>query len=374
MKIVQYLHTTTAGHRHYVMALAEALAHLQDVVVLTAKNAPPSASVRQLAVLRNPDPAKFGLGRIMDRLACYWVQPGEFESAATTEIESQGFDICHFQQLPSVFPSRIVARAHKLGYRTVITIHNVSPHETSGFFTRRKQLAARRAWRRADLVLLHSAALIDELVATAKVSRSKIAVVRHPIWDADGDPNAEHMDGYLFFGHLREGKGLPLFLQALSLLDNPKASIVGSGSAATVEEVRRQLKNLHLSNCTFDPRFVTDDQIPAIFAQHRVLVAPYTHFAAQSGVTHLAATYGLAIVVTAVGALPDLVNDYGFGEVADPEVASVADAMSKAHAKAREGHYELGLARARADLSCDTIAEDLVKLYEDCSKLERRNA
>jgi glycosyltransferase involved in cell wall biosynthesis len=374
MKIIQYFHTTDSGHRKYVMALAEALSRVQDVVVLTAKNAPKSASVRQLAVLEGPDPAKLGFARIVDRLACYWRQPGEFEAAAKMEIESPGSDVCHFQQLPSVLPSRILARAAKLGYLTVITIHNVSPHETSGFFTRRRQLGAIRAWRHADLLLLHSASLIDELVETAKVPRSKIAVVRHPIWDADSDTAAEHLDGYLFFGHLREGKGLPLFIQALALLDNPKASIVGSGTAAMVEEVRRRLKDLHLSNCTFDPRFVADDQVPAIFAQHRVLVAPYTHFAAQSGVTHLAATYGLATVVTAVGALPDLVHDYGVGEVADPEAASVADAMSKAHAKARAGDYELGLAQARGDLSCDAIAENLVKLYEGCSKVERRNA
>ena len=373
MKIIQYLHTTDGGHRKYVFSLAEALARLQDVVVLTATDAPESTSVRQLAVLRSPDPARHGFSRIVDRLRVYWSQPADFEAAVRTELESPGIDVCHFQQLPSLFPTRIVTRARKMGYVTVITIHNVSPHETSGFIARWKHVEAMRAWHSADLLLLHSASLVDELVETAKVPRSKIAVVRHPIWDADIDTKAESPEGYLFFGHLREGKGLPLFIQALSLLGNPKASIVGSGSEGTVQEVRQQLESLHLTNCTFDPRFVSDDQVPAIFAQHRVLVAPYTHFAAQSGVTHLGATYGLATVVTAVGALPDLVQEYGVGEVAEPEAACIAEAMSKAHARACAGDYELGLDRARADLSCDTIARNLVKLYESCSKVTRRN-
>jgi glycosyltransferase involved in cell wall biosynthesis len=374
VKIIQYLHTTDAGHRRYVLDLAEALAGTEDVVVLTARNAPQSTSVRQLNVLREPDPSKRGLARIVDRLRVYWDQPQEFETAAQKEVEYPGFNICHFQQLPSLFPYRIVGRARRAGYLTVITIHNVSPHETSGFITKRKQMGAMRAWRSADLVLVHSANLVNELVETAQVSSAKIAVVRHPIWGADSDAEeGGNPEGFLFFGHLREGKGLPGFIEALALLGNPKASIIGSGTERAVEEVRRQLENFHLTNCTFDPRFVSDAQVPAIFAQHRVLVAPYTHFAAQSGVTHLAATYGLATVVTAVGALPDLVCEYGVGEVAEPDARSLASAMSKAHSKACEGDYESGLARAREELSSDNIAKTLIQLYENYSLSEARN-
>jgi glycosyltransferase involved in cell wall biosynthesis len=374
VKIIQYLHTTDAGHRKYVIDLAEALDRIEDAVLLTARNAPDSTSVRQLAVLSAPDPSKLGWRRIVDRLRVYWGQPREFAVAAQKEIEWPGVDICHFQELPSLFPSRIVSRARKMGYLTVITIHNVCPHETSGFITRAKQHGALRAWREVDLLLVHSTNLVDALVETAKVPRSRIAVVRHPIWSADIDTKEGNPEGYLFFGHLREGKGLHLFIQALALLRNPRASIVGSGTAGTVEEVRRQLDKLSLTNCTFDPRFVSDDQVPAIFARHRVLVAPYTHFAAQSGVTHLAAAYGLATVVTPVGALPDLVHAYGVGEVAEPEAGSIASAMSKAHAKALAGEYEIGLTRARADLSSEAISEELVRLYEGCSKAERSSA
>ena len=373
MKVIQALHTTTGGHRRYVMELAEALGRTEDVVVITGTNAPESQSVRQLAVLTSPDPLKRALGRVVNRLRVYWGQPREFETAARPEIESPGIDICHFQELPSLFPSRIVSRARKAGFLAVITIHNVSPHETSGFISRWRQIGLVRAWRTADLLLVHSESLVDELVKTAKVHPSKIAVARHPIWPADQVTEGENPASYLFFGHLREGKGLPEFIKALALLGNPRASIVGSGTPESIEEVRLQLSSLHLTNCTFDPRFVSDAQVPRIFAEHRVLVAPYTHFVAQSGVTHLAATYGLATVVTAVGALPDLVNQFGVGEVAEPGAASLAAAMKEADAKACKGAYDAGLARARADLSTDAIAQRLVQLYQRCSESERRS-
>jgi glycosyltransferase involved in cell wall biosynthesis len=373
VKILQYLHTSTGGHRRYVMELAEALARLEDVVIVAAKIAPESTSVRQRAVLNSPDHTKRGWSRIVDRLRVYLGQPHEFEAAARAEIESPGTDICHFQQLPSLFPSRIVSRARRTGFRTVITVHNVTPHETSGFISKCRQAGLTRAWRAADLLLVHSGSLVNELVETANVDPSKIAVVRHPIWPADGVTENRDGEGYLFFGHLREGKGLPKFIDALALLGDPRASIVGSGTPLAVEEVGRHLARLHLINCSFDPRFVSDAEVPAIFAQHRILVAPYTHFAAQSGVTHLAATYGLATVVTAVGALPDLVQEYGIGEIGEPEAASLAAAMSRAHARASVGGYEERLSRARAELSSDAIARTVIRLYRDCSESERRS-
>jgi glycosyltransferase involved in cell wall biosynthesis len=371
MKIIQYLHTTTGGHRQYAMALAEALACHEDVIVLTARNAPESRSVKQLAVLTPPDLSKRALGRVLDRLLVYWAQPREFEIAARGEIESPGIDVCHFQELPSLFPSRIISRARKIGYLTVVTVHNVTPHETTGFIEKWKQIGLVRAWRRADLLLVHSKNLVEELAETAHVAASKIAVVPHPIWKAAESAATREPEGYLFFGQLREGKGLPEFIEALALLGNPHASIIGSGTAQAVQEVRAQLDRLHLDNCAFDPRFVPDADVPTIFRDHRVLVAPYRHFAAQSGVTHLAATYGLATVVTAVGALPELVYEYGVGEVAGFDTASLAAAMQRTYTKACAGDYTLGLARARTDLSTGAVAQKLVQRYVEFSGIKK---
>lgn len=373
MKIIQYLHTTTGGHRRYVMELAEALARTEDVVVITAKSAPQPDYVRQLAVLNAPDPSKRRLGRIVDRLRVYWAQPRDFANALRLETHSTGIDVCHFQELPSLFPSRIVSRARKSGYLTVITVHNVSPHETSGFIAKRRQAGLVHAWRGADLLLVHSRSLVNELVEIAHVPPSKVAVARHPIWAAEAATVEVKTDGYLFFGHLREGKGVPEFIKALALLGNPRASIVGSGTTSEIEKIRGQLDSLQLTNCTYDPRFVSDAEVPTLFASHRVLVAPYTHFAAQSGVTHLAATHGLATVVTRVGALSDLVEEYEIGEIAGAETGSLAAAMAKADARACADEYQPGFVRARAELSPPAIAQELVRLYECRSESERED-
>ena len=363
MKIIQYLHTKVGGHRRYVMELAEALQALEDVVVITAHGAPDSRIVRQLDVIKAPDLSKLGARRILDRIWVYLGQPRAFERAALAELKCAGSDVCHFQELPSLFPSRIVRAARRAGYRTVITIHNVSPHETSGVVSLLMQSARIRAWRSADLLIVHSDNLSEELIRTARVSPGKITVVHHPIWAAGRLLRVEHPSGYLFFGHLREAKGLPLFIEALGLLGNPRASIVGSGSDQVLEAVRTQLAALKLTNCTFTPGFANDADVPKIFSQHSVLVAPYLHFQAQSGVTHLAAAHGLATVVTAVGGLPDLVREYGIGEIASPEPASLAAAMLKAHDKASRGEYDSGFARSRLELAPGAVARQLVDAY-----------
>ena len=50
-------------------------------------------------------------------------------------------------------------------------------------------------------------------------------------------------------------------------------------------------------------------EVEAFFVASDVVVLPYTHFDAQSGVGTLALSFGKPLVVTAVGGLPELAGD-----------------------------------------------------------------
>jgi glycosyltransferase involved in cell wall biosynthesis len=56
-------------------------------------------------------------------------------------------------------------------------------------------------------------------------------------------------------------------------------------------------------------RFIPEAEVEAFFAASDVVVLPYTHFDAQSGVGTLALFFEKALVVTSVGALPELTGD-----------------------------------------------------------------
>ncbi|MGI9192770.1 MAG: glycosyltransferase, partial [Chitinophagaceae bacterium] len=68
--------------------------------------------------------------------------------------------------------------------------------------------------------------------------------------------------------------------------------------------------------------FIPDSKVRYYFSVADRVVQPYIH-ATQSGVTPLAYHFNVPMLVTRVGALPDLVPP-GVGEVAEPKPESIA--------------------------------------------------
>jgi glycosyltransferase involved in cell wall biosynthesis len=63
-------------------------------------------------------------------------------------------------------------------------------------------------------------------------------------------------------------------------------------------------------------RFIPEAEVASLFGQATLAVLPYTDFHAQSGVVHLAASYGVPSIVTDVGALGEFVRANRVGLVA----------------------------------------------------------
>lgn len=369
MNVAFYLHTGQGGHVDYAFELAKAVTQLADCVVVTSRGshyAQHAGNVRVIEGVTPIDPGALGVRRVINRLWSYGRQPKELKRALRAVRRADRSNICHLQELPTLFPGRMIRAVRRAGFLSVLTVHNVTPHE----FTHIDMLSRRsllKAYRETDRLLVHSEALRVELLKAKGLKPSRVGVVPHPVWPAT-QPETVDRDAakstFLFFGHLRANKGIELFLQALALLGDPRATIRGSGSAEMVSFIRCRITQLGLQQCDFAPGFVPKEEVPSLFDRHLVLVAPYTHFDAQSGITHLAVTYRKASVVTNVGALGDLVMKYGVGEVADePDPLSLASAMERAWSRSARGCYDEALERAGTELAPGPIAHLLLNEY-----------
>lgn len=362
-----YLHTRGGGHRAYVLELADPLSGLMDCAVITTEHGDSSTGVRLVEGISAIDTSLGGLRRVGDRIVTYLRQPSDLRRVLEAESTSEDIDICHLQELPSILPSRLVRAARDAGYVVVVTVHNVTPH-TRTAQDRLRFAGEKRAWAKADRCITHSEALGRQLVAMTGIPTARVGVVPHPIWPAKVGTATGPKSDFLFFGHLRPNKGLDSMLEALSALGDPSATIRGSGSKKMIERIQGSIRRLRLSNCDFRPGFVPEPDIPQLFASHKVLVCPYTHFDAQSGVTHLAASYSLPTVVTKKGALADLNETYGLGEVVDADTStSLAAAMARAAERSGCDYYTKRFERAQRELSPRAVAELLVKEYEIAS-------
>jgi glycosyltransferase involved in cell wall biosynthesis len=306
----------------------------------------------RLAGRRGPD----ATGRMAVKLAEHVPQMLGYRRAARRA------DVVHFQWL-TVQPLDV----HLLprGRPLVLTAHDVIPREP-----RPGQIAAtRRLVQRMDRVVVHSRHGAARLQHELGLAEEKIRVIPHGAFDhltvgrddSKLPPELDGTDGpvVLFFGLLRPYKGIDVLLEAFRSVEGASLWIAGMP--------RMPLEPLRAAagpNVRFVPRFVGDDEIPALFRRADIVVLPYRQID-QSGVLYTALAFGKPMVLSRVGGFPELGDVARLVEPGDPAelaaalqelVSDPAERERLAGAAAHAAHHEYGW---------DDIARRHVDLYED---------
>jgi len=138
----------------------------------------------------------------------------------------------------------------------------------------------------------------------------------------------------LFFGLVRDYKGLDLLLDAWALLKRSGRTrgrrLIVAGEFYTAKEpYLKQIAGSGLSDeVILHDRFIPDDEVRYYFSAADFVVQPYKT-ATQSGVTQIAYQFCTPMVVTRVGGLPEIVPDGRVGYVCEPTAEGVADAVER---------------------------------------------
>ncbi len=134
----------------------------------------------------------------------------------------------------------------------------------------------------------------------------------------------------LFFGFIRKYKGLDLLLEAMNdeRIRAKNLKLIIAGEFYEEREVYDQLIATYaLQDCVkLFTEFIPNDEVRYYFSAVDVVVQPYKS-ATQSGITQIAYHFEKPMIVTRVGGLPEVVPDGKVGYVAEPEAASIADAI-----------------------------------------------
>ena len=250
------------------------------------------------------------------------------------------------------------ALARDAGPPALFICHNVIEHETSGL----KSWLSSRVLRRGDYFLTHSVWDRTNLLNWIGPDRGdRVKMSPHPVYD---HLDAEEMDPagararlgvncekvLLFFGFIREYKGLRYLLQSLPLiLDRfPIHLLVAGESWEDVRPYRELVERLHLQErVTMHTRYVPDEMVPTYFAASDLVVVPYTS-ATQSGIVQLAHGFRKPVVVGNVGGIPEAVEQGRTGYLVPPRnPEAIAEAVihffSSGGASTMPGHIEARL-------------------------------
>ncbi|MDZ7744505.1 MAG: glycosyltransferase [Candidatus Saccharibacteria bacterium] len=261
--------------------------------------------------------------------------------------------------------------------KIIITIHNVKPHE-QGFI---KNLANKIIFALGDKFIVHTKQNKKELTKSFKIPASKVTVISHgvlmpdvPIRDTTKKQArkqlgiADNKKVLLFFGIIRDYKGLDVLLSALAEVKKqvPEVLLLIAGKPWEGWSKYQRIidKNNLQDTVKTDLRFIPEEDIEMYFAATDLVVLPYKHFDAQSGAGSLALPFGKAMLVTDNGGLSELVKD----EAAVVEPNSKKDLSKKIVSVLNDSELRKKLDKDSLDLakqlSWDEIAKETRKLYK----------
>ena len=121
----------------------------------------------------------------------------------------------------------------------------------------------------------------------------------------------------LFFGLIRQYKGLDILLEAFKGLDDSYQLIVAGEPYGSFDQYQDIIdKSGCADRIKLFPQYIKDSEVKKYFSAADVTVLPYRS-ATQSGISSVSYHFEVPMIVTSVGGLKETIGDRGTGLVAD---------------------------------------------------------
>ncbi len=257
-----------------------------------------------------------------------------------------------------------IARRHK-GTKIIALVDNMLPHEKRPG----DKLFAKYLVGSADGFLTMSQSVLDD-IAIFDQKKPRICCP-HPLYDNYGkitsreealkhlelDPSFRYL---LFFGFIRNYKGLDLLLEALAKVPFDQFPVKLLIAGEFYGDEPRYLNLINQLNL-FDRVILYDDYIPEeqvslFFGAADMLVLPYRS-ATQSGVTQIGYLFDTPMLVTRVGGLPEIVPDGKAGYVVDPNSEAITNAIKDFFSNDRLSFFEENVRKEKKRFSWENLTK-----------------
>ena len=169
----------------------------------------------------------------------------------------------------------------------------------------------------------------------------------------------------LFFGLIRDYKGLDLLLKAFKLFDHKKYGVkllVAGEYYANEAEYQQLIKELDLENeVIVKNEFIKDEEVGYYFSAAEIIAQPYKS-ATQSGVTQIAYHFETPMLVTNVGGLPEMVPHEKVGYVVERDPKAIELALSDYFEKHRTAEFQANFEAEKDKFTWDKMALKVIEL------------
>lgn len=241
------------------------------------------------------------------------------------KISQSDIDIVHIQwaMLPYL-DNRFVQSIQKLGIPVVLTIHDVNPLFNMGSSKNINQL-----YQQVDAIVVHNKTAAADLIKLyPETAKSKISIIPHGPLQAEDIPEEKTIsdaraaldipidaDTVCFFGEIKHYKGLDYLLKSCLELKKTKPNLflLIAGKPGDESDIP-DLSALDDAEIAYkaDIGFIANEDVWKYYLAADIIALPYRQIS-QSGVLFSALAHQRYVICSAVGALPEILDEVGGG-------------------------------------------------------------
>jgi len=256
--------------------------------------------------------------------------------------------------------------------KVISLIDNIIPHEQRIG----DQQLAQYFVNQVDAFVVMSKSVQRDLQQFLK--KQPVKYIPHPVYDNYGDPidkasartwldiptKGEYI---LFFGFIRDYKGLDLLLRAMAderIQQRGIQLIIAGEYYGGKGKYEALIKELDIEDrLILKTDFIPNEEVKYFFSAADVVVQPYKS-ATQSGISQLCYHFEKPMVVTNVGGLPEIVKHEKGGYVVEVDVVAIADAILAFYEKEKEAEFVAVVKEVKKEFTWDTMINGMKELAE----------
>ncbi len=253
--------------------------------------------------------------------------------------------------------------------KAMVICDNVIPHE------KRPGDISLTKWffNKVDYFVTMSKSVLNDLHTIKPKAKSILSF--HPVYSNFGEiidkEKAKKQLGittdkaFLFFGFIREYKGLDTLIEAVNLIkDKLNFTLIVAGEFYTDKQKYLSLiENYRLNDkIKLFTDFIPTDDVKYYFCASDVVVLPYKD-ATQSGIIQIANNFNKPIIATEVGGLGEVIKDGFNGYLRKPNnPTEIAEAIVKFYTENKEKEFSENIKAEKDKYSWENFVKEIIRL------------
>jgi D-inositol-3-phosphate glycosyltransferase len=246
-------------------------------------------------------------------------------------VLEHNYDVVHIQGAGLPLFDQFLLKPLTKKLPVILTVHDCLPHY--------ERFVSRDSFMRKNLriphrLIVHYENGKEQLIKHWGIDKDSIDVIPHGIVPVKSSPPKmdarkklellEDKKVLLFFGSIRENKGLNVLLKSMKevVLQNPDVLLVIAGAMPRDTSFQPYQDIIEKNNLSQNIRtfieFIQDEDLDYYFAACDVIVLPYIRFESQSGVLLRAYAHKKPVVVSDIGAMGELIRSDQVGIAVQP--------------------------------------------------------